>query len=112
MNLILKPLNKHVKRNIKDNIELLKTCKRNVTDDTILVNFDACSFHTNIPHKFGLREVEYFVSYYRQSINPVFTTRVILEAASFILSNNSMTFDEIFFLQIQGTAMGTIFAPT
>ena len=33
-----------------------------------------------------------------------------MEAASFILSNNSMTFDEMFHLQIQGTAMGIIFA--
>ena len=47
-----------------------------------------------------------------QSINPRFTTQFVLEAASFILSNNSMTFDEMFYLQIQGTAIGTIFAPT
>ena len=57
---------------------------------------------------FGLRAIEYFVPNYRQSINPRFTTQFILEAASFILSNNSMTFDEMFYLQIQGTAMGTI----
>ena len=35
-----------------------------------------------------------------------------MEAASFLLSNNSMTLDEMFYLQIQGTAMGRIFAPT
>ena len=59
-----------------------------------------------------LRAIEYFVSNYRRSINPRFTTQFILEAVSFILSNNSRTFDEMFYLQIQGTAMGTIFAPT
>ena len=37
-----------------------------------------------------------------------FTTPFILEAASFSLSNNSMTFDEMFYLQIQGTSMGTL----
>ena len=41
LDLILKPLTKHVKSNIKDNIEL--SCKRNVTDDTVLVTFDALS---------------------------------------------------------------------
>ena len=112
LDLILKPLTKHVKSNIKDNIEFLKTCKRNVTDDTVLVTFDVCSLYTNIPHEFGLRATEYFVSNYRQNINPRFTTEFVLEALSFILSNNSMTFDKIFYLQIQGTAMGTIFAPT
>ena len=52
------------------------------------------------------------MSNYRQSINPSFTTQFILEAAYFILYNNSMTFDEMLYLQIQGTAMSTIFAPT
>ena len=83
-------------------IEFLKTCKQNITDDTVLVTFDACSLCTNIPHEFRLRAIEYFVSYYRQSINSRFTTQFILEAASFILSNNSITFDEMFCLQIQG----------
>ena len=57
--------------------------------------------YTNIPHEFGLRAIEYFVDYYRQSINPKLITQFILEAASFILSNNSMTFDEMFYLQIE-----------
>ena len=52
--------------------------------------------------------MEYFVPNYRQSINPRFTTQFTLEAASFILSNNSMTFDEMFYLQIQESAMGTV----
>ena len=43
LDLILKPLTKHVKSNIKDNIEFLKTFKRNVTDDTVLVTFDVCN---------------------------------------------------------------------
>ena len=55
--LILKPLTKHVKSNITDNIEFLNTCKRNVTTDTFLVTFDVCSLYTNIPHEFGLRAI-------------------------------------------------------
>ena len=86
LDLILKPLTKHVRSNIKDNIEYLKTCKRNVTDDTVLVTFDVYSLYTNIPHEFGLRAIEYFISNCRQSVNPRFTTQFILEAASFILS--------------------------
>ena len=112
LDLILKSLTKHVKSNIKDNIEFLKTCKRNVTDDTDLVTVDVCSLNTNIPHDFGLRAIEYFVFYYRQSINPRFTTEFILEVASFILSNISMTFDEIIYFQIQRAARDTFFVPT
>ena len=76
-----------------------------------MVTFDVGSLYTNIPHEFGLTAIEYFISHLRQSINPRFTTQFILEAASFILSNSSMAFDEMFYLQIQGTPMGTIFAP-
>ena len=65
----------------------------------------------NIPHEFGRRAIEYFVSYYRQSINSI-TTQFILEAESFTLSNNSMTFDEMCYLQMQGCEIGTIFPPT
>ena len=77
-----------------------------------MVTLYECSLYTNISHEFGLRAIEYFVSYYRQSINPRFTTQFILEAASFILSDISMSFDEMFYLQIQGTASGTIFVST
>ena len=77
-----------------------------------MVTLYECSLYTNISHEFGLRAIEYFVSYYRQSINPRFTTQFILEAASFILSDISMSFDEMFYLQIQGTATGTIFVST
>ena len=96
LDLILKPLTKHVKSNIKDNIEFLKTCERNVTNGTVLITFDVCSLYTNIPHE--IRAIEYFVSNYRQSINPRFTTQLILKAASFILRNNSITFDQMFYL--------------
>ena len=106
LDLILKPLTKHVKSNIKDNIEFLKTCERNVTNGTVLVTFDVCSLYTNIPHE--IRAIEYFVSNNRQSINPRFTTQLILKAASFILRNNSITFDQMFYLQIQGTAINNI----
>ena len=43
---------------------------------------------------------------------PRFKNQVILDAGDFILKNNSLTFDSMFFLQLKGTAMGTVFAPT
>ena len=49
--LILKSFIRHVKSNIKNNIEFLKTCKRNITDDTVLITFDVFNFLTNIIHE-------------------------------------------------------------
>ena len=42
-------------------IEFLKTCKQNITGDSVLLTVDLCSLFTNIPNEFGLREAEYFV---------------------------------------------------
>ena len=43
MSNFLRPLTNHVESNIKDNTDFLKICKRNVTDDTVLINFDVRS---------------------------------------------------------------------
>ena len=45
-------------------------------------------------------------------MNPQFNSEFILDAADFILKNNSLTFDSMFFLQCKGTVIGTVFAPT
>ena len=39
-------------------------------------------------------------------------SQFIFDAADFILQNNSLTFDSMFSLQFEGTAMSTVFAPT
>ena len=45
-------------------------------------------------------------------MNPRFNNQFILDATDFILKNNSLTFNSMLFLQLKGTAMGTVFAPT
>ena len=40
-----------------------------------------------------------------------FTKAFILEATSFLLSNNNFQFDSYMFLQLVGIAMGTKFTP-
>ena len=80
--IILKPLTKYVKSNIKDNIGFLKTYKPNVTDDTVLVIFDVIGLYTNITHDIGLRAIENFVSNYKQN-DARFKTQIILKAENF-----------------------------
>ena len=45
-------------------------------------------------------------------MNPRFNNQIFLDAAEFILKSNSLTFDSMFFLQLKGATMGTVFAPT
>ena len=49
---------------------------------------------------------------YQEDLHPRFREEFVLETENFILKNNTLTFDSDFYLQIKGTAMGTIFAPT
>ena len=68
--------------------------------------------YTSISHEFGLEAIDYFWTKYQEDLHPRFRKEFVLESANFILKNNTLTFDSEFYLQIKGTAMGTIFAPT
>ena len=80
--------------------------------DTEMVTFDVTSLYTSIPHEYGLKALGYFLTAFKDEMNPRFNNQFILDAADFILKNNSFTFDSMFFLQLKGTAMDTVFAPT
>ena len=68
--------------------------------------------YTSISHEFGLEAIDYFLTKYQEDLHPRFRKEFVLESANFILKNITLTFDSEFYLQIKGTAMGTIFAPT
>ena len=84
-------------------------------DSNILVTFDITSLYTSIPHEFGLEAIEYWIYWInskRSSINERFSLEFILEAIQLILESNNFRFDDIYYHQLMGTAMGSIFAPT
>ena len=109
---LLQPYLKHVKSYIRDSVDFLNKCPREVDPDTEIVTFDVTSLYTSIPHEYGLKALGYFLTTFKEERNPRFNNQFILDAADFILKNNSLTFDSMFFLQLKGTAMGTVFAPT
>ena len=112
VDIIIKPLLLHVKSYIKDSNDFLKKCSRSNSPDTVLATFDITSLYTSIPHTYGLEAMKYWLEKYRASINQRFSTEFILEAIEFILSNNTFSFNDSFYEQLLGTAMGSIFAPT
>ena len=67
--------------------------------------------YTSIPHELGLEVIDYFLTKYQDDLHPTFKKEFVLESANFILKNNTLTFDSEFYLQINGIAMGIIFAP-
>ena len=52
---LLKPYLKHVKSYIRDCVDFLNKCPREVDPDTEIVTFDVTSLYTSISHEYGLR---------------------------------------------------------
>ena len=65
-----------------------------------------------MPHTFGLEALVYWLEKHpEESLHARFNKEFLLECAKFILQNN-MKFNNEFYSQSKGTAMGTISTPT
>ena len=58
IDILLKPFLKRIKSFIRDSLDFLKNCPRNVDEHTEIVTFDVISLYASILHEFGL-EVKY-----------------------------------------------------
>ena len=111
IDIILRPMTKHVKSYIRDTTDFLNSLPEQTDEETILVSFDVESLYSNIPHDLGLRAIKYFLNKYPFEIDDRFSDDFILQAIEFILKNNTFYFNNEYFRQRKGTAMGTKFAP-
>ena len=112
IDILLKPFLLHVKSYVKDNLDFLSKCSRENYGDTLLVTFDVVNSYTNIPHTFGLEALDYWLENHPESLHARFNKEFALKCTKFILQNNNMKFNNEYYNQIKGTAMGTTFAPT
>uniref|UniRef100_A0A8C5QJ44 Reverse transcriptase domain-containing protein n=1 Tax=Leptobrachium leishanense TaxID=445787 RepID=A0A8C5QJ44_9ANUR len=107
----LQPYVVNTKAHLKDTTDVLNILKEVVwQDDFLLVTSDVQSLYTIIPHEKGLEAIEYFLKQ-TDTLQPEQTV-FILEGIRLILENNYFYFNDDFFLQLNGTAMGTRFAPS
>ena len=74
--------------------------------------FDVVGLYSNIPHEYGHEAIEYWLGKFLESLLPRFSKELVFESVKFVLENTNLKFDNEYFNQIKGTAMGTIFAPT
>ena len=112
IHIIIKPLVIHVKSYIRDSIDFLQKCSRSANEKTILCTFDVKSLYTIIPHEYGLRAISFWLDKHHATISSRFPKAFIMKSVQFILTNNNFKFNNEFFLQLIGTAMGTDMAPT
>ena len=108
---VLTPIVSCLKTYVKDDWEFIRKLPSHVDYPCVLASRDVVNLYTSIPHDLGLEALSYWIDKKPNLIPERFTKAFILEAASFVLSNNNFQFDIYMFLQLVGTAMGTKFAP-
>uniref|UniRef100_A0A8C5WFM7 Reverse transcriptase domain-containing protein n=1 Tax=Leptobrachium leishanense TaxID=445787 RepID=A0A8C5WFM7_9ANUR len=105
----LRPLVLDTPSYIRDTQHVLqKLSEIHVLPGDILVSLDVVSLYNNIPHSVGLRATQHFLkSKYSDQ-----DTEFILSLLDYILNHNYFLFQNQFYLQTRGTAMGTSCAPS
>ena len=112
LDILLKPITKQISSHLKDTTDFLRKLPDTTKDNTILVTCDIESLYSNISHELGLEALEFWLDRYPDTIPSRFTKEFLLDSMKFILQHNTFQFNELFFRQIRGTAMGTKVAPT
>ena len=112
LNHYLKPIVQTSPSYIKDTTHFLKIIHGlgEMPKNTILATLDVKSLYTNIPHQEGIQYCLEAIENHYKPKTPL-PLKHIHQMLKFILENNYFTFDDKFYLQIHGTAMGTPFAP-
>lgn len=106
----IQPLVKTLPSFIRDTTELLNKLRsiQIVDENDWLVTLDVSSLYTSIPHKDGLEALNHFLNQTSLDI----PADLILDFTEFILTHNYFLFEKDYYLQLQGTAMGTPLAPS
>lgn len=113
LDILVKPLTKYVKSCVKDRTDFLNKLPKEIPKDSLLVCFDAENLYTNIPHEFGLDAIKCWLYKYPTEIPTRISQTFILNAFDFILKKkNTFQFNDKYYRQMKGTAMGTKCAPT
>ena len=109
VDIVLQPFAQKGNSFIKDTPDFLdKTKNIRVTDNDWLFALDVSSLYTNIPHDEGLAVIDSLLT----GRDEFPSNDYIRKFLNMVLKYNCFRFNEEFYLQINGTAMGTHVAPT
>ena len=111
---ILKPLIINIPGYVKDSFHLKEILSNRIVDNSCLfISLDVNSLYTNITHELGIEAITFWLN---RSFNNLSTQRFpscfIIQSLSIILYNNNFKYQNKYYNQVSGTAMGTKVAPT
>ncbi|XP_078540011.1 uncharacterized protein LOC144824927 [Lissotriton helveticus] len=95
----------------KDTKDFLNKIANTSWDSTyLLMVLDITSLYTCIKHEYGMNAIRYYLEQWQLRFAQ--HNLMLLEFVEFCLTNNIFLFEDQFFRQVSGTAMGTCFAPS
>ena len=109
IDIILRPFAQKGSSFVKDTPDVISKLQTvEINDDEWLFTMDVKGLYTNIPHDEGIEEVTKIIA----ARTDMPENYYIIEMLKLVLKGNVFRFDNDFFIQIHGTAMGTRVAPT
>jgi len=97
---------------IKNSSDLIKELKSlNLPPSAKLFTADASSMYTNIDTTTGIQAIQHLFELYHDRILTNFPREFFITTLELVMNNNIFSFGDTFWLQLQGTAMGTPAAP-
>lgn len=105
IDVLLQPMIPSVKAWVRDDLHILSKLPTFVEDDYEFATFDVEALYTNINHELGLQAVKYWLMNERKTDR--ISNDFILKVIQFILENNTFHFNDKYYRQVRGTAMGT-----
>uniref|UniRef100_A0A8C5QZ70 Reverse transcriptase domain-containing protein n=1 Tax=Leptobrachium leishanense TaxID=445787 RepID=A0A8C5QZ70_9ANUR len=111
IDLLLQPYVNKTASHLKDTLNILQDLEKTQwKEHYILVTSDVSALYSNIPHIEGITAIKNILE--RTNSLPPKQIDFILEGIHLILTNIYFWFNEDFYLQVKGNAMGTNFAPS
>jgi hypothetical protein len=97
---------------VKNSSELIRELKSlQLPPSAKLFTADASSMYTNIDTTTGIQAMQHLFELYHENIPISFPRDFFLTTLEIVMENNIFSFGDTFWLQLQGTAMGTPAAP-
>jgi len=104
----MKALLPYVQSYIKNSMSVIQDRKQlQIPDNALLFSPDAVSMYTNIDTQQAILSMRSFIHDNTKNIPNDFHTTLFLQLLEIIMTNNVFSFDDTFWLQLSGTAMGT-----
>uniref|UniRef100_A0A8C5R686 Reverse transcriptase domain-containing protein n=1 Tax=Leptobrachium leishanense TaxID=445787 RepID=A0A8C5R686_9ANUR len=111
VDMLLQPIVRTIPSYLKDTLSMLQMLKElSWQNGDIMMTCDVNALYSSIPHDMGLTALEEEIS--RYNLIESEQRSFIIDSVKFILDHNYFKFEEDYYIQLKGTAMGTKFAPS